>query len=390
MTSAMVEGWIRLSLAPDIGPKIAHQLLAQFGSPEAIFAAERSRLLAVGVMGEKRVESLLNRAARDEALKEIQRAAKHGIDLIAIDDERYPENLRALSHPPLVLYVQGELRPEDRIALAVVGPRHPSQYARIMANTLIPPLCARGITIVSGLAAGVDAESHLAAIDSGGRTIAVLGHGLDVSIYPSTNRALATRILRENLGAIVSVFPLGTKPEAGNFPHRNEIIAGISLGALIIEAGEKSGALITAAHSAELGRAVMACPGDATRANSRGSNRLIGEGAGLVQCSDDVLHCVGGELRRARMEMGMDEESETSETGGSPAAGPAQPKSRPTGELEGLIWDMLEAEHRPIDWILNECAASGFNQSEVVHKLLLMEMGGLVQQLPGRVFMLAP
>ena len=392
----MIEPLLRLVLAPDIGPTLAHKLLQRLGSPEAIFAAPRSELLAMGGMGEKRVAALLASTPR-EAEAEAKRAEKLGVDLISFDSDRYPSALKDLPYPPLVLYVKGTLIEQDRLALSVVGPRKPSDYARIMVTTLVPPISARGITIVSGLAYGIDAEAHRAALDCGGRTVAVLGQGLDTPIYPSANRRLARRILDLERGAILSVFPFSTEPEAGNFPHRNQIIAALSLGTLVIEAGEKSGALITATHANELGRTVMCCPGDANRASARGSNRLIADGAALIQKSDDILETMANDLRTARLTLAETEDATAPEPRTSPEEpGAPQPSDpAPTATATPLsdpvalrIRELLSGDHRPIDFIIEGCAQSGFAHGEVVQRLLTMELTGSLRQLPGGIFAL--
>jgi DNA processing protein len=171
---------------------------------------------------------------------------------------------------------------------------------------LVPPLCARGLTIVSGLAQGIDAEAHAAALGAGGRTLAVLGQGLDTPLYPSSNRSLANRIVQEDLGAILSIFPLATTPQPQLYPQRNEVLAALALGVLVVEADRRSGTLITARHAADFGKTVMACPGDADRATAEGSNRLLTEGAALIQSSDDILEALAPDIRSALHESGLE------------------------------------------------------------------------------------
>ncbi len=381
-------------MSPEIGPATAQKLLQTFGFPSAIFDASEEDLRQAGFLRESQIQSLISSRTHDLAEREAQRAKENAIRVVPRDSPEFPINLSLLPNPPLVLYVRGILTPEDRIAVAVVGPRKPSDYARLMTSTLVPPLCARGAAIVSGLAYGIDAEAHLAAINCGGRTLAVLGQGLDTPVYPAANKKLADRIVNENRGALISVFPLGTKPDPGLFPVRNEIIAGLSLGTLVVEAGEESGALITARHTLELNRAVMACPGDATRKTARGSNRLIADGAVLVQKSDDVLRALEREMRDALAGLGPgdsvssagDENSAGSHDSSIRPSKQTLPRPIPSDTLERLIGELLTEEHRSIDFLLDHCAEAGHTNGEVIQKLLKLEMAGLIRQLPGRIF----
>jgi len=375
--------WLQLMLAPDIGPAIAHRLLQAFGRPREIFEASFEKVNRIDGLGERRLESLFSKKVGERARRELDRSTELGIRMIHFGSTDYPANLLRLPNPPLVLYVQGEITPEDRLAIAIVGPRKPSDYARIMTRQLAPALCARGLTIVSGLAYGIDAEAHLAAVQSGGRTLGVLAQGLDTPLFPSSNRTLARRIIEEQRGAILSTFPLDVKPEPHFFPNRNEIIAGLSLGTLIVEASERSGALITANHAMELDRTVMACPGDATRANSRGSNRLIAEGAILVQTHDDILRALATELQNARNELGESQDDSQSTLDSSSAV-----KSiaiAPADSLEARICELL-SDPRSIDYLLETLAEDGYGQGKISEKLLMMEMSGRVRQMPGRIY----
>jgi len=388
----IAEAWVRLALTPEIGPRLAHRLLARFGSPEAVFEASEAELAGVEGMGEKRRRALRLPEPREDALAAIETADRVGARLITLANPHYPIALKDLACPPLVLYVRGRLLPEDRLAVAVVGPRQPSEYARIMTRSLVPPLCARGLTIVSGLAHGVDAEAHRAALDSGGRTLAVLAHGLDVPVYPAAQRRLLERIVNEDRGAALSIFRFGVTPEPGAFPQRNEVIAALAVGVLVVEAGEKSGALITAGHALELGRHVLACPGDATRPNARGANRLIAEGAALIQRSDDVLAALAEELRRLRVELGGGE-GQTVETEDAAAAPPPAwvgAAGWSSDLLDTSIREALTEDHRTLDYLLEVGARAGYAQGAIIQKLLLLELSGLVRQLPGKVFCLSP
>lgn len=387
--------WLRLALAEKVGPSLVRRLLEEFGSAHAIFDASSGELGRAEGIHPAAVRSLLSAETEKKAEKAFRHARELDVALIGYDSPAYPEALKDLAQAPLVVYVRGRVAAQDRLALSVVGPRKPSDYGRLMTRRLIGPLCAHGITIVSGLAHGIDAEAHQAALDCGGRTLAILGQGLATEIYPRSNRALHRKIIDRDQGAIISVFPLDTKPEPWVFPQRNSIIAALSLGTLVVEAGEKSGALITAGHCAELGRVVMACPGDATRTSSRGSNRLIAEGAMMIQRSEDILEILSEPLRREldalqsdpanRVEDVSSIPSPTSALSGAAAARRGLEKDDP---VVSLIQELLLEEHRPVDFILQSCAEAGFGQSEVVEKLLNLEMSGYLTQLPGRIYSL--
>ncbi len=414
--STVVEPWLRLALAPEIGPAIAHRLLGQFGDPESVFEASSAELGQVRGLGAARIAGLRSTSIEKLVARELELAEKRSVRIICLGEHEYPRSMRELACPPLVLYVSGRLAPEDEIAVTVVGPRKPSTYARTMTSTLLGPLAAVGLTVVSGLASGIDAEAHRAALDCGGRTVAVVGQGLGTPVYPSTNRALARRIVEDDLGAIISPFPMAARPEAHNFPHRNELLAALGLGTLIVEAAERSGALITARHAGDFGRMVMACPGDATRPSARGSNRLLAEGAVLIQRSDDVLAALSQELTRLKAEFGQaepgpDEPAGTEigvddHSGGREAPAGSEVPDLAVSEggesadndladlrssadpLGTLIRRLLRDEHRPIDFVLDGCIDAGFTQSAVVQKLLTLEMNGLIRQYPGRIYAL--
>jgi len=393
-----MESWLCLALAPEVGPVLAHRLLAAFGTPEAALAASERALLGVSGLGPSRARRLLDPAIRRAAQDEARRIAEAGARLVTFADDEYPPLLKRLEYPPLVLWVRGRIDPLDRLALALVGPRSPSAYGRLMAGALAPALAAHGLTLVSGLAHGIDADAHRAALDAQGRTLAVVGQGLGTPIYPSVNAELALRIVEEDRGALISIFPMATEPGPGLFPLRNEIIAGLSLGTLVIEASTTSGTLITARHAAAAGRVVMACPGDANRRLAQGSNRLLAEGAFLVQNVEDVLAALAQELRRERAELGTDageaatvpeEESERSGQDGRDHPGGAAPLPGYADDLVRLILQMLEEEPCPADLLLDRCLESGHAGPAVLDRLLRLEMDGLIRQLPGRLYALA-
>ncbi|MEZ4667477.1 MAG: DNA-processing protein DprA [Anaerolineae bacterium] len=270
---------------PEIGVKRLRLLLNWFGDLGTAWSATESQLIQSGL--EKiPVENIIRARAKLDLDAEIGRIERTGAWLVTIADAHYPNNLRKLTDAPPVLYIKGSLQPEDERALSIVGTRKSSAYGRDAAHYFAKALAEHGITITSGLAHGIDSVAHRGAIDGKGRTFAVLGCGVD-RVYPPSNEKLAHEITQN--GAIISEFPLGTPPEARNFPRRNRIISGLGLGVLVIEAPEKSGAIITASVAAEQGREVFAIPGNIFNPSSTGTNRLIQDGAKLVLTVNDIL-----------------------------------------------------------------------------------------------------
>ncbi|MFQ5897936.1 MAG: DNA-processing protein DprA [Candidatus Methylomirabilia bacterium] len=290
------------------------------------------------------------------------RAERVGARLVLLDDSDYPAQLRAIPSPPAFLFVRGEIRAEDSLAVAVVGSRRATLYGLHVAERLAGDLVARGITVVSGLARGVDTAAHRGALARGGRTIAVLGSGADV-IYPPENRALASQIIGR--GALVSQLPMGTPPLARHFPVRNRTIAGLALGTVVVEAGEESGALITAGHAGELGREVFAVPGNITTEMSRGVNRLIQDGAKLVQGWGDIV----SELPEVWRQCLVDPDPERSRR-------PLDGDGRRLLELIGL-------EPVNIERLIEQ---SGVPAGRLAALLSSLELDGWVRQLPGKMY----
>jgi len=279
--------WIALNMTPGVGPRVTARLLEHFGSAEAIFDAPR-RELALLRLPPEAIESIATRELHDRAEAEIERVRKLGGEIIVLDDGVYPSLLRETYDPPVVLYVRGAWAEcLDRPCVAVVGSRRCSTYGQNAALMLSRELAQRGITIVSGMARGIDAAAHRGALEAGGRTVGVMGTGLD-QVYPRDHKKLADEVLKQN-GALVTQFPLGTPPVSENFPYRNRVISGLSLGVVVVEAAENSGSLITARLAMEQNREVFAVPGNITSRNSFGTNYLIkGAGAKLVQQWQDV------------------------------------------------------------------------------------------------------
>lgn len=353
--------YIGFNLVQGIGPARLRMLLDAFGDVEAAWHAPADALRRAG-LDRRSLHNLLETRSRVDLDQEVKRVIQAGVRAITWEDPDYPPLLREIPDPPPLLYVRGTLEPEDSWAVAVVGTRRASVYGKEVTRRLVTDLARSGITVVSGLARGIDGVAHQAALEAGGRTIAVLGCGVD-RVYPPEHRALARRIVEQ--GALVSEYPLGTPPEARNFPPRNRIISGLSLGVLITEAGRGSGALITADYAAEQGRDVFAVPGSILAAGSGGTNRLIQEGAKLVMETADIL-------RELNLTM---------------AAEQAQAREvLPETETEAAILAHLGAEPVHVDDLGR---AVGMPIAEVTSALTLMELKGLVRQVGGMKYVTA-
>jgi len=347
--------WLALKMVPGVGNVLGLGLVRAFRSPDAVFEARDQELQIAGVRRE--VRAALRRFDRwREVETQLARLDRAGGSLLTWDDARYPELLRQIHDPPLFLYVLGELTAPDACAVAVVGSRDASPYGRQMTAVIGEALAGRGITVVSGLARGIDAAAHEAALRAGGRTVAVLGSGIDV-VYPSEHHRLHMRIAET--GAVVSEYPMGTQPDAENFPARNRIISGLSLGTVVIEAGERCGSLITAHYAAEQGREVFAVPGP-VGARTRGTHQLLRQGAALAEDADDVLSEIAPHLRAAQ------------------AAPPAT-----LSDLETAIVAQLDELPRSVDDLI---ARTGLPAGTVLETLLVLELRGVVRQLPGQCF----
>ncbi len=276
---------VGLSLVSGIGPTRFRRLIESVGSPEAAWKAKPAQLAGAG-LDRRTIESLVTTRVRVDLEREMEKLRRLEVQILILDDADYPVRLRNIADPPPILYLKGELAPEDDLSVAIVGTRRPTAYGRQAAEKFAEGLARSGVTVASGLARGIDTFAHRAALDGSGRTLAVLGSGLDI-IYPSENRNLAMEIAGH--GAVISEFPLGTKPDAMNFPRRNRIISGLSAATIVVEAGETSGALITAEFALEQGREVFAVPGNIFSPASRGPNQLLADGAHPARELRDIL-----------------------------------------------------------------------------------------------------
>jgi len=358
-------GYLNLALVKGVGPQTASALVEWFGSIEAVMEAGVGALARVPRVGHKLAADIVSVRESDAAEREIELAEKLGVRMISIENPSYPEGLRYVHDPPILLYVKGEWKKDDLLAFAIVGSRRCSYYGRSQAERLARGLAVRGITVVSGLAAGIDSAAHRACLKAGGRTIAVLGSGLG-RIYPKHNIPLAEEVWEQ--GAVMSEFPMLAAPEATNFPRRNRLISGLSLGVIIVEAGGRSGALITANWALEQGKEVFAVPGEAGSHLSRGTNRLIRAGAKLVEDVEDVLE----EFPDIRQKLSGEIETATGE----------KPSVRITGD-EQKVWQALG--RKPVN-IEDVITASGIAPQNVNSALMMLEIKGLVRQLAGKMF----
>lgn len=368
--------WVALNMTPGVGPRAAARLLERFGSAEGVFGALRSELERLRLRPEA-VESIALRDRHEEAARELERVREmEGADVLALDDGVYPQLLREIPDPPLTLYVRGRWAEcLEAPCVAMVGSRRSSTYGQNVALMLARDLASRGVTIVSGLARGIDAAAHRGALEAGGRTAAVLGTGLD-EVYPRDHRKLAAEILEKG-GALVTQFPLGTPPVAENFPYRNRIISGLSLGTVVVEAAENSGSLITARLALEQGREVYAVPGNITSRNSFGSNYLIkGAGAKLVQAWQDIAAEFPPDIAAALL---PPEPKKGTKRGDADAALPAD---LPDGE-RAVLKLIPTDEPAHIDALAE---SSGLPVHELSAVLLALEMRDLIRPLPGKCF----
>jgi DNA processing protein len=344
-----------------IGAVRVRKLKAHFGSLQAAWSANEFDLAAAGL--DLRAIAALTQGRRTiSPPEEVERLAKAGAQAITWDDPAYPRLLREVPDPPPVLFVKGALDEADQWAVSIVGTRQATVYGREVTEMLAGELARRGITIVSGLARGIDAYAHQAALKADGRTIAVLGCGVDV-IYPPEHRKLAQQIIEQ--GALVSDYPLGTPPDAANFPPRNRIISGLSLGVVIVEADEQSGALITAEFAADQGRDVFAVPGNIFNRTSRGTNRLIQKGAHIVLDTQSILEELNLNLVAEQREVQT---------------------AAPDSDLERTILKSLSHEPTQVNELVR---ALDLPTAEVTAALALMELKGLVRQASGTSYVLA-
>jgi DNA processing protein len=364
------EAYIALNMVDGVGPIRVRALLDRFSEPQAILSATKADLMQVEGVGDEVARSIISWREKVDLDGELARIEKAAVHVVTRDDPEYPRNLREVYDPPIILYVKGTLSERDALAIAVVGSRRTTLYGQDMARKLAYQLGRVGVTVVSGLARGIDTAAHHGALQAKGRTVAVIGCGIDI-VYPAENEKLANEIIEKG-GAVVTEFPFGVKPDKQNFPMRNRIISGWSLGTVVVEANLKSGALITANQAAEQGRQVFAVPGRADSILSRGTNKLIKDGAKLTEDAEDIL----GEFEYLLPKRATEEAEAATEGGGTKPA-------LVLSELEAKVMAQVGQEETAIDEIIR---ASGLTTACVSATLLSLEMKRLVRQLPGKLY----
>jgi DNA processing protein len=360
--------WLALSCIPGIGRVLYKRLIEHFRTPERVFFSSMEELKRIEGLGERLAKEILTYDWKEVVDLELSRIEKERVKVITLTDELYPANLKRIYDPPPFLYMKGDIKKEDDSAIAIVGSRKATPYGRMMAERLGKDLASHGVTVVSGMARGIDTFSHQGALSVGGRTVAVLGCGIDI-VYPPENKRLMDKIIES--GAVITEFPFSTPPDGVNFPSRNRIISGLSLGVVIIEATSDSGSLITASAALDQGREVFAVPGNITSRLSEGTNKLIKKGAKLVENIDDILEEILPQIERIS---------------GKREALKSQRDLR--AELtpdEETIYNLLSDEPKHIDVISRE---SKLTSNKVSSLLLGMELKGAVRQLPGMSFVL--
>ena len=358
------EACIALNMLPTVGPVRLRKLLEVFKNPERVLAAKRGELRGIEGIGNEVAEQISNWESTVDLVAELERVREFGATVITQDSPSYPKSLREIHAPPIVLYVWGELTDRDYHAIGIIGARRTTHYGTESAKKLAYQIAYAGLTVISGLARGIDTAAHQGALAAKGRTIAVIGSGLS-KLYPPENQALAEKIRNGN-GAIVSEFSMEVEPDRQTFPMRNRIISGWSHGILVVEAGLNSGALITASQAIEQNRSVYAVPGQINAPSAMGSNRLIQQGAKLVMDASDILD---------------DLQILLPETKPSPEAA-----ARPLPELttdERRVYDAIDSTETPIDQI---ATTSDLPSAVVSSALLRLELKRLVKQLPGKYF----
>ncbi len=363
MDQLELRSWFRLSKL-EIAPRKAADLVEIFGSPQAVFSAGEAELRSVEGLTGRTIEKLLSPEPPnlDQELAELH---EKDIQFITIQSEDYPANLKQIYDPPVVLYVRGEIRESDRFAVAIVGSRRASIYGKSMAEKIARDLASRGLCIVSGGARGIDAAAHKGTLAAGGRTVAVLGCGIDVP-YPAEHKELFQQI--SETCAVVSEFPPGTKPEGWRFPARNRIISGLSIGVLVIQAPVDSGALITSEYAAEQGRSIFALPGNVDDIRNEGSHALIRDGAILIENADQILQELGvfSDVEENRPQLSLPLDSLT--------------------DVERKLVELLSLQPKHVDQVIQE---SGLPAPTVTGTLTMLEMKGIIKRVPGNAYVRA-
>jgi DNA processing protein len=354
-------GLLNLLNTPGLGPQRVRALVSYFKNPDSVFKLSKSDLCRVEGIDIKLAEAIHSYQNFDYGLREMERAERLDVHIVTFWDPEFPVLLKKIYDPPVLLYVKGQPLESKEDCVAVVGTRSVTPYGRRVTTEIVSELVASGVVIVSGMARGVDSLAHKKALECGGRTIAVLGNGIDVT-YPRENATLARDICQQ--GTLISEFPIGTKPDAVNFPQRNRIISGLSHGTVVVEAGTHSGAILTALNALDQNRDVFAVPGRVTDKMSIGCNRLIRNGAEPVQSGEDILKSVQNRFftpihpRQQHIELEFSQQ-------------------------EKILLDSLSEQPRHIDEIVH---ATNLDVTEALALLLTLELKGAVMQLTGKQF----
>lgn len=401
MLSQETTNLLHLNLIQGIGPKTVQFLIKILGSAEKVLTASSQELQKIEGLTPSARERLIHKKLGCPLERELELIHEFGCQIVTFYDAAYPPLLKEIDTPPLLLYVRGELKPEDALSIALVGSRQAKDYGRRVSYQLSYQLAKRGLTVISGFAKGIDTCAHRGALEASGRTIAVMGNGLSL-IYPAANSELVDKVIES--GALISEFPMGMKPRSENFPRRNRIISGLTLGTVVVEASNRSGALITARLASEQGREVFAVPGEIFSELSTGTHKLIDSGAKLISTVDDLLEALpqhalrqispltpGAEKAAAIPEIPSAEKSELDQTSIiTPKTTATEKKTTvpvvPPPDLttdEKTVFNAIEVPSSHIDTIVR---TTQLPISQVSSLLLMLELKGAIQQLPGKQF----
>jgi DNA processing protein len=355
---------VRLCMIPGVGPQTRKKLLSRFGTPRAVLEAAPSELREIEGVGPKLMEKIRRAPEEIPAEEEIAVCREQDIQILTERHPNYPRLLREIHDPPGLLFMRGTLLATDGLGIGIVGTRHATPYGLRQADRLAQALTRTGLTVVSGLARGIDAAAHRGALAAGGRTIAVLGSGV-LNVYPPEHRQLADEVAAR--GAVLSELPPRAEPLAGVFPQRNRLISGLSMGVIVVEAAERSGALITARHAMEQGKEVFAVPGSVENRTSRGCHRLIRDGATLVESADDVLEQLGPLVEAVPIENGQTIH---------------HPAELLLNEPEQQVLSAIQTEATPLDHVVT---ATGLPVPQVLATVSVLEMRRLIRRLSGNM-----
>ncbi len=387
LSSEQLQAFLAVNLIRGVGPRLQALLLERFQTPAGILSARPEQLAEVPGIGRKILEEIREYNHLDQARRELQECEQQQISILTRDCESYPPALKEIADPPLVLYQKGKIFPADQLAIAIVGSRNCTMYGRRMAEQFAAGLARAGLTIVSGLARGIDGVAHRAALQAGGRTIAVCMSGLN-HLYPPEHANLADEIARQ--GAVVSESPLHRQPSRGLFPQRNRIVSGMCLGVIVIEASATSGTLHTARHAMEQGRDVFALPGPVDSRESAGCHALLRDGVRLVRGVDDILEDLGPLMAPVQMTAPLPQARRSAQAGQPQPTTPVEvrtPLELNLTEQQSAILNLLHNEPVPIDTVIEH---SGLEPSRVLSTLTILEMKRPVKRLPGNQLLRLP